>query len=89
VSGRLPWLRTAVVLAVAVLGGAAAPAAAEGTGALATVLDNAHAGSVLEVGRTANLQAGSGTAGSDHDGGAVDVREALVGAARGGAEDGG
>ncbi|WP_030377316.1 MULTISPECIES: hypothetical protein [unclassified Streptomyces] len=88
-SGPAPRLRTAAFLAVAVLGGAATPAAADGTGGLITVLDNSHADSILEVDRTANLQAGSGTAGSDHDGSAVDLMEALVGAAHGGAEDGG
>ncbi|WP_329130424.1 hypothetical protein [Streptomyces sp. NBC_00670] len=88
-SGRLPRLRTAAVLAVAVLGATATPAAAEGTGGLITVLDNSQADSILEVDRTANLQAGSGTAGSDHDGSAVDLMEALVGVARAGAGEGG
>lgn len=45
---------------------------------LVTVLDNSHADSVLEIDRSANLQNGSGTAGSDHDGSAVDVVQALI-----------
>jgi hypothetical protein len=96
VSGTLPRLRTAAALAAALLGGAAAPAAADdapGTGGgnrgLVTVVDNSHADSILEVDRTANLQNGSGTAGSDHDGSAVDAIEALGGAPRDGAEDDG
>lgn len=76
---RAPRLRTAAVLAVALLGAAAAPAGA--TGSLITVVDNSQADSILEVDRTANVQTGSGTAGSDHDGSAVDLMEALVGAA--------
>ncbi|MFH0174208.1 hypothetical protein ACIA6D_15345 [Streptomyces cacaoi] len=74
-----PRLRTATVLAAALLGAAAAPAVAEGS--LITVIDNSHADSILEVDRAANVQQGSsGTAGSDHDGSAVDMMEALVGA---------
>ncbi|MFD7934259.1 hypothetical protein ACWGA9_25905 [Streptomyces sp. NPDC054950] len=74
-----PRLRTATVLAAALLGAATAPAVAEGS--LITVIDNSHADSILEVDRTANVQQGSsGTAGSDHDGSAVDMMEALVGA---------
>ncbi|MEU9256105.1 hypothetical protein AB0D66_30255 [Streptomyces sp. NPDC048270] len=73
-------LRAAACLAVAVLAGGTAPAAASGS--LITVIDNSHADSVLEVDRTANLQSGSGTAGSDHDGSAVDVLATLVEAAR-------
>ncbi|MFJ4623957.1 hypothetical protein [Streptomyces sp. NPDC088812] len=65
----------AACLTLALLG-CAQPAGA--TDSLITVLDNSHADSVLEVDRTANLQNGSGTAGSDHDGSAVDVVEALV-----------
>nr|WP_237331683.1 hypothetical protein [Streptomyces mexicanus] len=63
------------------MGGAAAPAVA-GSGSLITVVDNSNADSILEVDRTANLQTGSGTAGSDHDGSAVDLMEALVGASQ-------
>ncbi|MYS59055.1 MULTISPECIES: hypothetical protein [Streptomycetaceae] len=33
-----------------------------------TLIDNSHADSWLEIDRTLNAQAGSGTAGSDHDG---------------------
>ncbi|MEU5810664.1 hypothetical protein [Streptomyces sp. NPDC047718] len=66
------------VLAAALLG-AAAPAAAGGS--LITVVDNSHADSVLEVDRTANVQYRSrGTAGSDHDGSAVEAVQALIGA---------
>ncbi|MFF7970940.1 hypothetical protein [Streptomyces sp. NPDC007905] len=77
-------LGAAAVLAVTLLGtgagAGAAPAVANGS-SLITVIDNSQADSILEVDRTANLQTGSGTAGSDHDGSAVDVVEALVGAA--------
>ncbi|MFD7130824.1 hypothetical protein [Streptomyces sp. NPDC059894] len=65
----------AACLALTLLGCAQPAGAAE---SLITVLDNSHADSVVEVDRTANLQSGSGTAGSDHDGSAVDVVEALV-----------
>ncbi|MFE0510958.1 hypothetical protein [Streptomyces sp. NPDC058964] len=78
-------LRTATVVAAALLGAAAAPAAADG--GLVTVIDNRQADSILEVDRTANVQTGSGTAGSDHDGSAVDLMEALVGAADRDGED--
>ncbi|MDO0925121.1 hypothetical protein QQY24_06680 [Streptomyces sp. TG1A-8] len=74
----LPRLGAAAGFAAALLGAVAAPAAA---GDLITVIDNSRADSILEVDRTANLQTGSGTAGSDHDGSAVDVVEALTGAA--------
>ncbi|GAB1326756.1 hypothetical protein [Streptomyces sp. NPDC093260] len=94
-SGTSPRLRTAVVLAAALLGGAAHQAAADdssgttvGNSGLITVIDNSHADSILEVDRTGNLQTGSGTAGSDHDGSAVDMMEALVGAAHDEEEDG-
>ncbi|MDQ0993720.1 hypothetical protein [Streptomyces sp. V3I7] len=73
----VPRLRTAAVIAAALLGAAAAPAAAHG--GLITVLDNSHADSILEVDRAANLQTGRGTAGSDHDGSAVDAIQALFG----------
>ncbi|MEU9591627.1 hypothetical protein ACGF7W_33815 [Streptomyces sp. NPDC048219] len=79
--------RTATVFAVVMLGAAAAPAAADdspgtgrGDGSVVTVIDNSHADSIIEVDRTANAQTGSGTAGSDHDGSAVDAIEALKGA---------
>ncbi|MFB7493498.1 hypothetical protein ACFC09_02125 [Streptomyces sp. NPDC056161] len=81
----VPTLRTATVIAAAFLGAAAAPAAAGGPegavkgGSLITVLDNSQADSILEVDRTANLQTGRGTAGSDHDGSAVDAIQALMG----------
>ncbi|MFJ3303650.1 hypothetical protein ACIPSA_11075 [Streptomyces sp. NPDC086549] len=79
-------LRTATAVAAVLLGAAATPAAA-GDGDLITVIDNRQADSILEVDRTANLQTGSGTAGSDHDGSAVDLMEALVGAADRDGED--
>ncbi|MEV6051385.1 hypothetical protein [Streptomyces sp. NPDC052107] len=78
-TGAVPRLGRAAAVAVAVLGAGAAPAVASGS--LITVVDNSHADSWLEVDRAANVQTGSGTAGSDHDGSAVDVVEALVGAA--------
>ncbi|MEU3524040.1 hypothetical protein AB0E62_09265 [Streptomyces sp. NPDC038707] len=69
-------LGTAAAVVVALLGAGAAPAVASDS--LITVIDNSEADSWLEVDRTANLQNGSGTAGSDHDGSAVDVVEALL-----------
>ncbi|UFR01584.1 hypothetical protein KBP30_10480 [Streptomyces sp. Go40/10] len=84
----LPRLGMATAVAAALLGAGAVPAVA--SGGLITVIDNSRTGtdnsetdSILEVDRTANAQTGSGTAGSDHDGSAVDVVEALVGADRG------
>ncbi|MCS0602117.1 hypothetical protein NX794_13000 [Streptomyces sp. LP11] len=76
-TAALPRLALATASAAAVLGAVAGPAAASGS--LITVIDNSSADSILEVDRAANLQTGSGTAGSDHDGSAVDVVEALVG----------
>ncbi|MEU0968749.1 hypothetical protein ABZ357_26275 [Streptomyces sp. NPDC005917] len=70
-------LRAAAVVAAALLGGAAVPAHAGGS--LVTVIDNSHADSILEVDRTGNIQVGRGTAGSDHDGSAVDAIQALLG----------
>ncbi|MGW1599697.1 hypothetical protein [Streptomyces eurythermus] len=69
-------LGMAAAVAAALLGAGAAPAMASDS--LITVIDNSEADSWLEVDRTANLQSGSGTAGSDHDGSAVDVVEALL-----------
>ncbi|MEW2512275.1 hypothetical protein [Streptomyces sp. NPDC046870] len=80
-SGAAPRLGMATAVAAALLGAGAVPAVA--SGGLITVIDNSHADSWLEVDRAANVQTGSGTAGSDHDGSAVDVVEALVGADRG------
>ncbi|MGW7237635.1 hypothetical protein [Streptomyces sp. NPDC054804] len=71
---RLP---TAVAVAAVLLGTAGVPAHAAGS--LITVIDNSHADSIIEVDRTANVQAGRGTAGSDHDGSAVDAIQALLG----------
>ncbi|AKJ09924.1 hypothetical protein ABB07_07780 [Streptomyces incarnatus] len=76
-TGVVPRLGTAAAVAVAVLAAGAAPAAASGS--LITVIDNSHADSWLEVDRAANVQTGKGTAGSDHDGSAVDAIEALTG----------
>ncbi|MEU6197544.1 hypothetical protein [Streptomyces sp. NPDC047061] len=73
-------LRTAAALTAALLGAAVAPAHAAGS--LITVLDNSNADSILEVDRTANIQAGRGTAGSDHDGSAVDAIQAMLGEPR-------
>ncbi len=44
-------------------------ASKETRGSAFSLIDNSHADSWLEVDRTANSQVGSGTAGSDHDGG--------------------
>jgi hypothetical protein len=41
----------------------------ESRGSAFSLIDNSHADSWLEVDRTANSTIGSGTAGSDHDGG--------------------
>ncbi|MFF7453313.1 hypothetical protein [Kitasatospora sp. NPDC008115] len=55
--------------ACAVLGCAATSAVAATAGrGLITVIDNSHADSIIEIDRTADLQFGSGAAGSDHDG---------------------
>lgn len=78
-TGAVPRFGMVAAVAAAMLGAGAAPAAASGS--LITVIDNSHADSWLEVDRTANVQTGEGTAGSDHDGSAVDAIEALVGAA--------
>ncbi|WP_150135395.1 hypothetical protein [Streptomyces hyaluromycini] len=78
-------LRTAAALTAALLGAAVAPAHAADS--LITVLDNSNADSILEVDRTANIQAGRGTAGSDHDGSAVDAIQALLGEPRQGDDD--
>ncbi|MEV6759379.1 hypothetical protein AB0N16_01775 [Streptomyces sp. NPDC051105] len=79
---RLP---TAVAVAAVLLGAAAVPAYPAGS--LITVIDNSNADSILEVDRTANVQAGRGTAGSDHDGSAVDAIQALFGEPRQDEED--
>jgi hypothetical protein len=85
VSPAAPRLRTAGALAAALLAAGAPAAAADG---VITVVDNSHADSILEIDRTANVQTGSGTAGSDHDGSAVDLMQALVTAGHPG-DDGG
>ncbi|RSS81947.1 hypothetical protein EF918_08635 [Streptomyces sp. WAC06614] len=66
----------AAYLTAALVGGAAAPAAAGDS--LITVIDNSHADSVVEIDRSANLQTGSGTAGSDHEGSAADTLATLI-----------
>ncbi|MFI7358007.1 hypothetical protein ACIBTP_29315 [Streptomyces avidinii] len=75
-------VRAAACLAVTLICGSAAPAVAHGS--LITVIDNSHSDSVLEIDRTANVQSGSGTAGSDHEGSAVEVLTALVPTVRAG-----
>ncbi|MET4924293.1 hypothetical protein P3L51_18365 [Streptomyces sp. PSRA5] len=67
---------TVLALAAAVLT-AGAPAA-EGSDRRLVLIDNSHADSWLEVDRTANLEIGDGTAGSDHDGSAVDLMDTLI-----------
>ncbi|MFF2570292.1 hypothetical protein [Streptomyces sp. NPDC058084] len=76
----VPRQRTALPLLGAVMLVAAGAAPATAGGSLVTVIDNSHADSVVEVDRAANVQYGSsGTAGSDHDGSAVDAIQALLG----------
>ncbi|WP_369143028.1 hypothetical protein [Streptomyces sp. R44] len=86
--GTGPGLRAplkALGLAATLLATGAAPAAAGGS--LLTVIDNSHADSVVEIDRAANVQYGSsGTAGSDHDGSAVDALQTLFGGARSGGD---
>ncbi|WP_251095423.1 hypothetical protein [Streptomyces sp. Caat 7-52] len=86
-TGAVPRLGIATAVAAVLLGAGAAPAA--GNGSLVTVIDNSQIGTdnserdaIVEIDRTGNAQTGSGTAGSDHDGSAVDVVEALFPAAR-------
>ncbi|MGR4878828.1 hypothetical protein ACIPUC_05235 [Streptomyces sp. LARHCF249] len=69
-------VRACAFLVLTGLGGSAVPAAASDS--LITVIDNSHADSVLEIDRTANIQSGSGTAGSDHDGSAAGMLATLV-----------
>lgn len=76
--GAGPRLGAATVIAAALLATGTAPAVAGGS-SLITVIDNSQADSILEVDRTANVQTGKGTAGSDHDGSAVDAIQALFG----------
>ncbi|WP_432028257.1 hypothetical protein [Streptomyces sp. 1222.5] len=91
-TGAAPRIGAAALCAAALLASGAAPAAASG-GVITvidnsrTVVDNSEQDSILEIDRAGNAQTGSGTAGSDHDGSAVDVVEALVGAAGRGEED--
>ncbi|WP_299537167.1 hypothetical protein [uncultured Streptomyces sp.] len=68
----------ATVTAASALLLACAPQAQAANGGFITVFDNSHADSVLEVDRTANVESGGGTAGSDHDGSAVDLMDTLI-----------
>ncbi|WP_265295230.1 hypothetical protein [Streptomyces sp. SHP 1-2] len=72
-SGALRRSVAAALMLAAVL--AAAPPAAAGD---LTLIDNSEADSWLEIDRTANLNLGSGTSGSDHDGSAVDLMDTLL-----------
>ncbi|MGW6916376.1 hypothetical protein ACWGB8_21505 [Kitasatospora sp. NPDC054939] len=54
---------TAMAAVCAALATGAGQAAADGS--LVTLIDNSHSDSVVEIDRTANLQTGSGSAGSD------------------------
>ncbi|PKW10784.1 hypothetical protein SAMN05428944_2014 [Streptomyces sp. 1222.5] len=91
-TGAVPRIGAAALCTAALLASGAVPAAASG-GVITvidnsrTVVDNSEQDSILEIDRAGNAQTGSGTAGSDHDGSAVDVVEALVGAAGRGEED--
>ncbi|MFI2763928.1 hypothetical protein ACH5A3_34580 [Streptomyces echinatus] len=85
-TGAPSRLGVVAAVAAALLGAGAAPVVANGS--LVTVIDNSRTGTdnserdaVVEIDRSGNAQTGSGTAGSDHDGSAVDVVEAIVGAA--------
>ncbi|WP_225830634.1 hypothetical protein [Streptomyces sp. NK08204] len=88
-TGAVPRLGAAAALVAALLGAGAGAGAASAVAhdSLITVIDNSQADSILEVDRTANLQTGRGTAGSDHDGSAVEVVKALAGAADGDEEE--
>ncbi|WP_380283041.1 hypothetical protein [Kitasatospora purpeofusca] len=57
-----------LVGAWAVVGCAAATEASAAERGLVTVIDNSGADSIVEIDRTADLQIGRGSAGSDHDG---------------------
>ncbi|MER7701423.1 hypothetical protein ABTX81_00775 [Kitasatospora sp. NPDC097605] len=65
----------------AVLGCAVAPEAAAAERSLITVIDNSRADSIVEIDRTADLQIGRGSAGSDHDGATVLATGGLLGTA--------
>lgn len=80
-------IRAIAAFVVSLMAGGATPAVAGDS--LITVIDNSHADSLVEVDRSANVQGGSGTAGSDHDGSAVDMLATLVGAVRPPGERGG
>ncbi|MFF7990691.1 hypothetical protein ACFZDG_12995 [Kitasatospora xanthocidica] len=69
---RSDELRSGALLVLVLVGACAlfagGPAPAAAADSLITVVDNSNADSWLEIDRTANLQNGSGSAGSDHDG---------------------
>ncbi|MFG2749524.1 hypothetical protein [Streptomyces xanthophaeus] len=71
-------MRAFVYLAVTLISGSTGTAPAVAGESLITVIDNSHADSVLEIDRSVNVQSGSGTAGSDHDGSAVDMLATLI-----------
>lgn len=75
--GMRPARRAMTVLAVAATVLAAA-GAAQASDLHLMLVDNSQADSWLEVDRTGNLEIGDGTAGSDHDGSAVDLMDTLV-----------
>ncbi|ANP50291.1 hypothetical protein J2Z21_000972 [Streptomyces griseochromogenes] len=83
-TGAVPRLGAAALLAMTLLCAGAVPAVANG--GLITVIDNSQKGtdssetdSTLEIDRAGNANTGSGTAGSDHDGSAVEVVKAIFG----------
>ncbi|MFI6348659.1 hypothetical protein [Streptomyces sp. NPDC050560] len=71
-------LAAAAAVAAAAFGYGALPAGTAFADGSLIEIDNSEADSWLEVDRTANLENGDGTAGSDHDGSAVDVIDTLV-----------
>lgn len=92
-TASVPRLGAAAALTVLLLCAGVVPAVAN-NGGLVTVIDNSQTGtdnsetdSTLEVDRAANTNTGSGTAGSDHDGSAVDVVQAIFGVDGQGGED--
>lgn len=76
-AGRAGRYAVAVTsLAAAVL--TASGAAAHASDLNVTLIDNSRADSWLEIDRSGNLEIGDGTAGSDHDGSAVDLMDTLM-----------
>ncbi|MGC5345610.1 hypothetical protein ACPXCE_17530 [Streptomyces sp. DT24] len=78
---------TAAAMAAAVAALAAGAAPAQASTSFLTLIDNSEADSWLEIDRTANIETGGGTAGSDHDGSAVDLMDTLINPDRPGDED--